>query len=986
MRRWSAALSSAAVLCGLFLFSTSSPAQPVPSRIQDPIDDQHTVTLAGNRSPFARAAFDVGPAAPNFRMDRMILVLQSAGAQRSDQWLSPDQFAARFSVSSGDVSRVSGWLTGHGFTIDEIPAGGQSIVFSGTAAQVEAAFHTPIHIYNVAGELHHANSADPQIPAALAGVVAGTVTLHDFRRTALHHRIGPAPEYTSGGAHYLAPADFAAIYDVAPLYAGGINGSGQTIAIAGRTNIRVSDVQTFRSQFALPLNNPVVVVNGKDPGIVSTDEETEADLDVEWSGAVAPMATVKFVVSASTSSTDGVDLSAQYIVNNNLAPVVSVSFGSCEAQMGTAERAFYSNLWQQAAAQGITALIASGDSGAAGCDSPSETTATQGAAINGVCSTLYSVCVGGTGLNENGNNSLYWSASNNASDGSALGYIPEIAWNESGSNGGTDLWSTGGGASIYYSKPAWQSGTGVPADAKRDAPDVSLAAAGHDGYLVDVLGSYYVIGGTSAASPSFAGLMALVNQKTGARQGNANTTLYPLASLENSGGAAIFHAITGGNNTVPGLTGFAAGPHYNQATGLGSADAFVLVNHWNDAAITTASFAISAAASSLGVTRGGQATASVTSTVGGGFSSAVSLSVTGLPSGVTASFAPASFAAPGSGSSVLTVAAAASTTAGSYALTITATAGTQTKTAALTLTVLPPFTLSASPGTLSIGRGTSGTITVTTAANSGFNAAIAFSVAVPSGIIASFSPASIGAPGSGTSRLTLTAASSAAPGTYSVTVTATSGSVIQSATVSLTVTAPASFTLNATPNSLSLAPGGSGATLISLTPLNGFSANVTVSFGALPSGVTGRWTTAAGGATLTFQLASSAAPSSYFVTITGTSPGISPSPTVVVTLNAGGFSVAAASKETVARGRTVNIPVTTSVTHGFSAPLSLAVTGLPSGVSAVWSSTTITNPASGASTATIVASMGAVPGTHTITITASSGGVSVSVPVSLTVE
>ncbi len=371
----------AGVLAGLFLLDFNSVAQPA-DRIRAVIDERRTVTLTGNRHPLARPELEVGPAARDLRMDRMILVLQPDAAQQSPlealiqaqhdpnspefhHWLTPSTFADRFGVSANDVRQVADWLTGRGFTIDEIPAGGQSIVFSGQAQQVETAFHTSIRTYNVAGKMHYANATDPQIPEALSQVVAGAVTLHNFGRNALHAPAEAAPNYTTGSTHYLAPADFATIYDVAPLYSGGIDGTGQTIAIVGRTNIKIPDVTAFRTAFSLPVNNPVVIVNGADPGVVSTDEATEAYLDVEWSGAVAKMATVKFVVSKSTNSTDGVDLSAQYIVSNNLASVMSTSFGTCEAQMGASERTFYNNLWQQAAAQGITALISAGDSGAA---------------------------------------------------------------------------------------------------------------------------------------------------------------------------------------------------------------------------------------------------------------------------------------------------------------------------------------------------------------------------------------------------------------------------------------------------------------------------------------------------------------------------------------------------------------------------------------------------------------------------------------------
>ncbi len=899
----------APLLFGLFFLNMNSFAQ---DRISGAIDDHRTVTLTGNRSPLARPEFDAGPAAPDFPMNRMILVLEPDAASQASldsllnaqhdssspqfqQWLDPAAFESRFGVSESDVSRVAEWLTSQGFSIDEIPAGRRSIVFSGTARQVEQAFHTQIRTYRVAGELHHANATDPQIPEALESVVAGAVSMHDFRRTALHTRVHPAPEYTSGGSHYLAPLDFATIYDVAALYSSGITGSGQTLAIVGRTNINISDVSSFRSQFGLPVNNPLVIVNGTNPGIISTDEEVEADLDVEWSGAVAQLATVKLVVSASTNTTDGVDLSAQYIVSNNLAPVLSVSFGSCEIDMGSAERAFYNNLWQQAAAQGITAFIASGDSGAAGCDSPTEAKATGGQAVNGLCSSIYSVCVGGTEFNEAGNNNLYWSATNNASGGSALSYIPEVAWNESALNGGSDLWSTGGGASAYNSKPSWQSGTGVPADARRDVPDVALSTAGHDGYLVDVLGSFYIVSGTSAASPSFAGLMALVNQKTGARQGNINTILYPLATLASTGGAQIFHAITGGNNSVPGVTGFTAGAHYNQATGLGSPDAFVLVNHWKDASTpapapaptpSNPSFSLSAA-SSMSLARGAHGTVTVTSSVSGGFSAAVALSISGLPSGVTASFAPGSFAAPGSGSSTLTITASATAAIGSSTLTIIGAGSNLQKTAALTLTVAPPFAVTVGSSSLSIVHGASGVVAISTTIGSGFSGAVVLAAQPPAGITASFGPATIAAPGSGSSQLTISVASSATAGTYTIPISATSGSTVETTSLSVVVTAPAApatFALKATPSTVSIVQGGSGSTTLTVASVGNFAGLVTVSYGAPPTGVTAKWSNVAGGAELTFTASSSAAIGSFPITITGTSPGITPSPTVVVTL------------------------------------------------------------------------------------------------------
>ena len=284
----------------------------------------------------------------------------------------------------------------------------------------------------------------------------------------------PSPEFTSGSSYYLAPADFATIYDLAPLYQQSITGNGQSVAIVARSNINLADVRQFRTFFGLPANDPQIIVNGTDPGIWNSGEETEADLDVEWSGAVARNATIKFVVSKSTNSSDGVDLSAQYIVNHNLAPVMSTSFGLCEASLGSSGNSFLNSLWQQAAAQGITVFVSSGDNGAAGCDSASASTATHGRGVNGFCSTPYSVCVGGTEFNDAANPSLYWSSSNaSGTQASALSYIPEVVWNESGPGGRPVGERRRGEHGLCQAFVA--NGTGVPADGRRDVPDVALS-------------------------------------------------------------------------------------------------------------------------------------------------------------------------------------------------------------------------------------------------------------------------------------------------------------------------------------------------------------------------------------------------------------------------------------------------------------------------------------------------------------------------------
>ncbi|HUA61147.1 MAG TPA: protease pro-enzyme activation domain-containing protein, partial [Verrucomicrobiae bacterium] len=588
----------------LLAFSGSLRAQNAP-RIASIPDNGSLVRVPGSTHPLVGMAKEIGRAPADLPMGRVLLNLSSSPEQeaalaqllaeqqdpaspRYHAWLTPQQFGEQFGAARQDLDTIAGWLESQGFQVTEVAAGGRAIEFSGTVQQVETAFHTEIHRYEWDGREHVANASDISIPAALAPVVRGVVSLHDFGVRSLH-RVASAPLTDFGGVHGLSPYDFATIYDVAPLWTAGYDGTGESIAIVGETDIKMSDVSGFRALWGLPANKPTFIVNGTDPGTVAGDE-TESDLDVEWAGSVAKGATIDFVTSASTNSSDGVTLSAQYIVQHNTAPVMSISYGLCEAQM-TSANSFYGSLWQQAAAEGIAVFVANGDSGSAGCDASSSAEASQGFGINGLASSPYDVAVGGTEFNDTASPSTYWSASNNAQVASALSYIPEVAWNESGANGGSDLWAGGGGSSTVWSRPAWQTGTGVPSGAARLTPDVALSAAGHDGYVIEQEGSLYLVGGTSAAAPSFAGLMAIVNQYTHASNGNPNSRLYALASSAPS----AFHDITGGSNAVPcesgspdcsvgKMTGYGAAAGYDLATGLGSVDAAVLVANWGSTA------------------------------------------------------------------------------------------------------------------------------------------------------------------------------------------------------------------------------------------------------------------------------------------------------------------------------------------------------------------------------------------------------------------
>jgi hypothetical protein len=648
-------VSSCALFVVLFISFSHGQQLAVQPRITQGIDESSLSTLRGNTHPFARARYDQGTAPPSLPMQRMLLVLKRSDEQEPalrqlldlqhdksspsyHKWLTPEEFGKRFGPPDQDIQTVTSWLQSHGFEALRVSKGRTVIEFSGTAAMVQEAFHTTIHKYTVNGESHWANASDPSIPDALTPVVAGVSTLHNFlKKPSLHltktqfsalARPGMKPQFTGGsGLHALAPADYYTIYNISPLI--GVAGS---IGIVGRSNINTQDVALFHQWMSIGAMQPQVIVNGPDPGDLGGGEEVEAVLDTTWSGAVSPNSGVYLVVSASTNTTDGVDLSELYIIDNNLTDVMSESFGACEAAITGAQATAVSSLAQQAAAQGITYVVATGDSGSAGCDDPSvEQQATHPPSVNFLASTPYTVAVGGTMFNEGTNSSAYWSTTNNSSTlESALSYIPENVWNESctGTKCGTakpNIYAGGGGASIYFQKPPWQSGvTGIPTDGVRDLPDVSLTAAGHDPYLLCVAGScvpdaqgrifFAGVGGTSASTPAFAGIMALVGGKTLSRQGQPNYVLYRLAASEslaqcNASGTSglpasncIFNDVTSGNNSVPGESGYgtSSAPYlsskgYDLATGLGSVNVGNLIAQWNSVTFrpTVTTFSVS---------------------------------------------------------------------------------------------------------------------------------------------------------------------------------------------------------------------------------------------------------------------------------------------------------------------------------------------------------------------------------------------------------
>ena len=636
------------------LIGVSGFSEEIPSvLITQPVDETNLVTLRGNVHPLASSLYDLGEAPPDLPMLRMLMVLKRSAEQEHSlrtlldnqqdrhsssyhRWLKPEDFGKQFGPADADMATVTAWLSSHGFEISRVAKGRNIIEFSGTAAQVKEAFHTSIHKYEVNGKEHWANANDPQIPAALAPAVAGVHTLHNFLKKPMLRMNGQKvqakvvtgkdgkPEVTFNGPpiHGLGPADFATIYNLLPLYPTSSYNQIGIIAAVGRSNINPADVGQFQSylpvypnfdnQFSL---NPII--NGPDPGDLGGGEEAEAVLDLTWSQFTRYSSFL--VVSATTNTTDGIDLSESYIIDNDLSDIITESFGTCEAALTATEVLGYETMAEQAAAQGMTYFVSSGDSGAEGCDSPDdETVATGPLSVNALAATPYTLAVGGTMFNEDGDDAKYWSSTNTPGTlESALSYVPEDVWNESCEDGdcpigySPNIAAGSGGVSQYFAKPSWQSGVGVPNDGQRDVPDVALnAAAGHDPYLICLDGSctvnqqgqiyLYAIGGTSASAPSFAAIMSLVDLANGGRQGHAAYIFYRLAAGENladcnasntstlPGSACIFNDVTSGNNAVPGETGYGtptapyqSGVGYDLATGLGSVNVANLVDKWN---------------------------------------------------------------------------------------------------------------------------------------------------------------------------------------------------------------------------------------------------------------------------------------------------------------------------------------------------------------------------------------------------------------------
>jgi hypothetical protein len=660
-------LISFLVLACAFAHSPRAHANSADRIVRAP-DPAERVTLAERRAAWISPANDAGAVPDDLPLASLGVVLKRAPERQRafeqllrDQqdpaspdyrhWLTPSEIGERFGATANDIDAITSWLAAQGLRVDSVSNSRTRIRFSGSASRVAAAFATSMRYYAAGGEKRIAATSSAAIPAAFAGAIASIEGLDSvrFQRT-LHASAprrsaptSPAATYCPGGSapcqHSIFPADFSVIYNLTPLYQQNLRGAGQTISIVGRERIYQPDIDNFNELAGTSVPTPTTIIppNGTDPGpplstcpdstqhgcgnpVDQVGDQGEATLDVQRAGSVASGAAIALIVSADTNSIDGINLAMDYAVDHEPVPgkILSISFTSCEHDNSQAVANSLDDFFAQAAAEGISVLVASGDAGVAGCASlDAAPVAGEPKSVNILCSSQYVTCVGGTEFADADNPNAYWHATNAANFLSAIGYIPEGVWNEPLNSSGTpQLASSGGGVSIYLPTPSWQTGPGVPGTQGRYTPDLSLHAATREGYFtcmaaqggpcsVDSEHSFTFIagGGTSASAPGIAGIAAILNQATSTANGNLNPRLYALAQTPAAG---AFHDITVAssdvagctvstpslcNNTTPGpnglsggLPGYLATAGYDLTTGLGSVDAANLVNQWNASA------------------------------------------------------------------------------------------------------------------------------------------------------------------------------------------------------------------------------------------------------------------------------------------------------------------------------------------------------------------------------------------------------------------
>ena len=776
-RRWPGVFAVVALGATLLGAQVSERA----SRISQGLNSAEMATIAGTVHPLTRRATDLGAVDPGMRMESLTLNASLGAAEQAElnalleaqqdpqapkyhQWLTQEEYGARFGLTDAELNTVTGWLKQQGFTVKGVSGSRNAIYFGGSAGQVEAAFQTQLHRYELNGERHFANATELRIPAGLANVVLNVRGLDDFRLKP-HARKRAVPAYTgetglNSYVNFLVPSDWATIYGVNSIYAqscgsGVCDGTGMYVGVVGQTYAPQSDIDNFRSAAGLGTTKLVyecisTSVNCTDAAAIDLTQGNldEADLDIEWAGGIAKNATVVFDYAAWSDTTNGVfealqDAVENYNIAGKVLPVISMSYTDCEASFvgNSPYQNQMTNIGKQASLQGQTIVVASGDTGAFNCDpNNGETEATAGVYVSVPVDSPNYTGVGGTTLSgDEGYQSTYWNLAVDSNTGilvnSALKYIPETAWNDTSL--GYGLSASGGGVSVYYPQPTWQNGLISGETSGRMVPDVAFAASpNHDGYLtcsqaddstqygndcatgfLSTQNYWDVIGGTSAGTPSFAGMLTLLAQKYG-NLGNINPTLYQLAATSQY--ATIFHDTTSGNSTVPciveisdvgcpssGSFGYSAKTGYDMVTGLGSINGYALYTALGSssgpsattttaqvsptsvalggtititATVTSSSSSIIAGTVTFKVGATTLNTASVTSGVAT-LSNVVASAANGFSTGtdtITASYGGSTLFTASSGSTPLTVTSPSTTTTATVTPTSVATGGTVT--------------------------------------------------------------------------------------------------------------------------------------------------------------------------------------------------------------------------------------------------------------------------------------------------------------------
>lgn len=632
----------------LCLCSLSGDGQ-VQDRIAETINSNLSSRLPGSAHPLAIGSKKIGSVSEDTTLNGITIYFKPTAVQKNEldllvqdqqtpaspwyhKWLSPAEYAQRFGLSDGDLAKMESWLEGQGFTIDRVANAHNSIIFSGTVSQVNSAFHTEIDYYSFGGKKHFANATDLSIPQALSGVVQSVRNLNDFRPEPLvRFRKSQAnsiqPDFTSSqsGNHYLQPGDVAVIYDANAAYNAGYIGTGQSIAVVGQSEIDVSDIEHFQSAAGLTVKDPtLVLVPDSGTAQISSGDEAESDLDVEYAGGIGKGAAIYLVYVGNNQNYSVFD-SLQYAVDTRIAPVITISYGACETGLTSSDFSTLEAIAEQSASQGQSIIAASGDDGSTSCygESGLATAQQEALAVMYPASSAYVTGLGGTEFpspDVASSDTTYWEgASGSDVVTSAKSYIPEQAWNDDptcvqyASQGSSPLCSGGGGASTLTARPSWQAGVaGIPSGSYRLVPDISLdsspvnggylyctsdtaawsqgqQASCNSGFRDSGTKDLTIAGGTSFAAPIFAGMLAILNQKENSTgQGLINSALYKLASSSSSYSSA-FHDITSSGNqctagsaycSSSGDSEYPATAGYDEATGLGSIDFNNFLSAW----------------------------------------------------------------------------------------------------------------------------------------------------------------------------------------------------------------------------------------------------------------------------------------------------------------------------------------------------------------------------------------------------------------------